>query len=158
MRTAALGREWDEETLAAWLRSAAITFDRPDDVAEEVTETLAANGVVAWFQGRSEFGPRALGHRSLLADPRDPANTERLNEVKGREQFRPVAPMVLAERAEELFSGGPIPSPFMLFTHDVAPGWRERVSLHQLHPLMLHAVLFRGGYVGQSLATARRWA
>jgi carbamoyltransferase len=127
MTTAALGPEWDEDELAAWLRAAAVEFDRPADLAEEVAETLAANGIVAWFQGRSEFGPRALGHRSLLADPRDPRNTERLNDVKGREQFRPVAPMVLAERASELFEGGPIPSPFMLFTHDVKPPWRGRI-------------------------------
>jgi carbamoyltransferase len=127
MRTAALGRSWDEDELAAWLRGAAIDFDRPGDVAEEVAETLAADGIVAWFQGASEFGPRALGHRSLLADPRSARNTERLNEVKGREQFRPVAPMVLAERAPELFEGGPIPSPFMLFTHDVKAPWRERI-------------------------------
>src|SRR4051794_11205643 len=78
MATAALGREWDEDELAAWLDRAGIDFERPDDVAEEVAETLAADGVVAWFQGRSEFGPRALGHRSLLADPRRTANLERL--------------------------------------------------------------------------------
>jgi carbamoyltransferase len=127
MTTAALGREWDEDELAAWLDAAAIAYERPDDVADAVAEELAANGIVAWFQGRSEFGPRALGHRSLLADPRDPLNTERLNEVKGREQFRPVAPMVLAERAAELFDAGPVPSPFMLFTHHVKDGWRERI-------------------------------
>ena len=88
---------------------------------------LADDGVVAWFQGRSEFGPRALGHRSLLADPRRPENLEKLNDIKGREQFRPVAPMVLAERAPEIFSGGPLPSPYMLFTHRVADAWRERI-------------------------------
>ena len=127
MPTAALGREWDTDALEAWLSGAAVPHERPDDVAEEAAAVLARNGVVAWFEGRSEFGPRALGHRSLLADPRDPANLERLNEVKGREQFRPVAPMVLQERAGEIFSGGPIPSPYMLFTHDVAPGWLERI-------------------------------
>ena len=83
---------------------------------------LADNGIVAWFQGRSEYGPRALGHRSLLAHPGYEANLERMNDVKGREQFRPVAPMVLLERAPEIFSRGPIPSPYMLFVHDVAPG------------------------------------
>ncbi|MEJ7704731.1 MAG: carbamoyltransferase C-terminal domain-containing protein [Geodermatophilaceae bacterium] len=88
---------------------------------------LAANGVVAWFQGRSEYGPRALGHRSLLAHPGHAANLERLNDVKGREQFRPVAPMVLAERADEIFSRGPMDSPYMLFVHDVAPEWRDRI-------------------------------
>jgi carbamoyltransferase len=54
-------------------------------------------------------------------------NLERLNAVKGREQFRPVAPMVLAERAAEIFSRGPLPSPYMLFVHDVAEQWRERI-------------------------------
>jgi carbamoyltransferase len=127
MTSAALGPEWGDDELAARLDAAAIAYKRPDDLAETVAEALADNGIVAWFQGRSEYGPRALGHRSLLADPRDPLNTERLNEVKGREQFRPVAPMVLAERAHELFDGGPLPSPFMLFTHRVEDGWRRRI-------------------------------
>jgi carbamoyltransferase len=127
MTTAALGRGWDDDALAARLDTAGVTFDRPADVADAVAEALAANGVVAWFQGRSEFGPRALGHRSLLADPRHAANLEKLNDIKGREQFRPVAPMVLAERAAEIFEGGPIPSPYMLFTHRVREGWAERI-------------------------------
>jgi carbamoyltransferase len=127
MRTAALGRGWDDDALAAWLDTAGIAYERSADVADAVAEALARNEIVAWFQGRSEYGPRALGHRSLLADPRDPANLERLNDVKGREQFRPVAPMVLAERAAELFEGGPIPSPYMLFTHRVREGWAERI-------------------------------
>jgi carbamoyltransferase len=127
MGSAALGRGWGADELEAWLRRAAVAHERPDDVAEEAAEILARDGVVAWFEGRAEFGPRALGHRSLLADPRDPANLERLNDVKGREQFRPVAPMVLAERAREIFSGGPVPSPYMLFTHEVAPEWGARI-------------------------------
>jgi carbamoyltransferase len=127
MGTAALGRGWDGDALAARLRTAGVAFEEPDDVADAVAEALAANQVVAWFQGRSEYGPRALGHRSLLADPRHPANLEKLNDIKGREQFRPVAPMVLAERAREIFDGGPIPSPYMLFTHGVRPGWAERI-------------------------------
>ena len=127
MTTAALGRGWEEDALAARLRTADVAFERPADVADAVAAALADNQVVAWFQGRSEFGPRALGHRSLLADPRLPGNLEKLNDIKGREQFRPVAPMVLAERAAEIFDAGPIPSPFMLFTHRVRPGWAERI-------------------------------
>jgi carbamoyltransferase len=127
MPTAALGRGWDDGALAAQLETAGVAFERPRDVADAVAEALAANQVVAWFQGRSEFGPRALGHRSLLADPRTAGNLEKLNDIKGREQFRPVAPMVLAERAADIFTGGPVPSPFMLFTHAVAPGWAERI-------------------------------
>jgi carbamoyltransferase len=126
MRTAALGRGWSDDALEERLRTAAVAYERPDDVAGAVAEALARNEIVAWFQGRSEYGPRALGHRSLLADPRAAVNLERLNDVKGREQFRPVAPMVLAERAAEIFEG-PLPSPFMLFTHDVRPGWAARI-------------------------------
>lgn len=123
----ALGRGFDDPQIEAALRTARVSYERVDDVAEVVAETLARDGIVAWFQGRSEYGPRALGHRSLLAHPGRPENLSRLNDVKGREQFRPVAPMVLLERAGDLFSRGPIPSPYMLFVHDVAPHWRDRI-------------------------------
>jgi carbamoyltransferase len=126
MPGAALGRGWTDDELAAWLATAKVPHERPADLADAVAEVLAADGVVAWFQGRSEYGPRALGHRSLLANATRAANLERLNDVKGREQFRPVAPMVLAERAAELFEG-PLPSPYMLFTQRVRPAWRERI-------------------------------
>lgn len=127
MSGADLGRGWTDEEIAAWLTTAQVPFERPEDVAEAVAECLADNGVVAWFQGRSEYGPRALGHRSLLAHPGHEKNLERMNDVKGREQFRPVAPMVLAERARDIFSRGPLPSPYMLFVHDVAKEWRDRI-------------------------------
>jgi carbamoyltransferase len=126
MPTAALGRGWADDELERRLETARVPYERPPDVAEAIAEVLAGDGVVAWYQGRSEYGPRALGHRSLLADPRSHANLERLNDIKGREQFRPVAPMVLLERAGDIFEG-PLPSPYMLFTHDVRPGWRERI-------------------------------
>jgi carbamoyltransferase len=127
MPSAALGRGFSDDDIAAALREAAIPHERPDDLAAAVGDALADDQLVGWYQGRSEFGPRALGNRSLLADPRRIDNLERLNTVKGREQFRPVAPMVLAERAAEIFSGGPIPSPYMLFVHDVADEWRSRI-------------------------------
>ncbi|MFO0593118.1 MAG: carbamoyltransferase C-terminal domain-containing protein [Polyangiaceae bacterium] len=127
MRTAALGRDFSDREIEESLRAAEIPYDRPVDIAEEVADVLAKDGVVAWFQGRSELGPRALGHRSLLANPARRVNLRRLNEIKGREQFRPVAPMVLLERAAEVFEGGPIPSPYMLFTHRVRPAWRDRI-------------------------------
>jgi carbamoyltransferase len=127
MATAALGPEWDDDAIEAALGAARVPAERPGDLAAAVADVIAADGVVAWFQGRSEFGPRALGHRSLLANATKPGNVERLNDVKGREQFRPVAPMVALERAAEIFQGGPIPSPYMLFTHRVAPAWRARI-------------------------------
>ena len=127
MPTAALGRSWTDDELEASLISAGIGYERPGDIAAAAAERLAADQVVAWFQGRSEYGPRALGRRSLLAHPGHQANLERLNAIKGREQFRPVAPMVLAGRAAEIFSGGPLPSPYMLFTHRVSRPWRDRI-------------------------------
>ncbi|MFZ5871989.1 MAG: carbamoyltransferase [Actinomycetota bacterium] len=127
MASAALGRGWSDDDLAAWLRRAAVPFTTPDDLAGEVADVLASDGVVAWFDGRSEFGPRALGQRSLMAHPGRAANLERLNDVKGREQFRPVAPMVLADRAAGIFTDGPLPSPYMLFVHRVRPEWREKI-------------------------------
>jgi carbamoyltransferase len=126
MATASLGRGWSDDEIREVLVEARVPFERPDDVAEEVAQRLADDQVVAWFQGRSEFGPRALGHRSLLADPRWEANLERLNDIKGREQFRPVAPMVTLERADEVFDG-PVPSPHMLFVHRVNDQWKDRI-------------------------------
>jgi carbamoyltransferase len=127
MPSAALGRGWTDDEIAAALAVAALPHERPHDLAATVGQALADNQLIGWFQGRSEYGPRALGNRSLLADPRHAENLERLNAVKGREQFRPVAPMVLAESAHEIFAGGPLPSPYMLFVHDVAETWRSRI-------------------------------
>jgi carbamoyltransferase len=121
-----LGREWSDDELEAELRRAALPYSRPGSIAVEAARVLAGNGIVGWFQGRSEYGPRALGHRSLLAHPGDADTTARMNDVKGREQFRPIAPMVRAERAPDIFSGV-LPSPYMLFVHDVKPEWRSRI-------------------------------
>lgn len=121
-----LGRGFEDAELEAWLTTASVPYERPPRIADAVADVLAENGVVAWFQGRSEYGPRALGHRSLLAHPGYRSNLERMNDVKGREQFRPIAPMVLVERAREIFEG-PIPSPYMLFTHRVALTWIDRI-------------------------------
>ncbi|PZG57097.1 carbamoyltransferase [Spongiactinospora gelatinilytica] len=127
MPGAALGRGWTDAELAAWLDAARVPYERPPDLPAAIAADLAEDRIVAWFQGRAEYGPRALGHRSLLAHPGHARNTERLNDVKGREQFRPIAPMVLAERASEIFARGPAESPYMLFVHDVRPEWRDRI-------------------------------
>ena len=126
MSSAALGRGWTDNELQEWLERADVEYTRPPDIARSVAEIIAADGIVAWFQGRSEFGPRALGHRSLFANPRRADNLRRLNDVKGREQFRPVAPMTTLERAPHIFEG-PFPSPYMLFVHRIKPGWAERI-------------------------------
>ncbi len=81
---------------------------------------------VLFLHGRAELGPRALGHRSILAPAVDPAMKDRLNEVKGREAYRPVAPICLEHRAADVFDPGTA-DPYMLFDHDVRPEWRNRV-------------------------------
>jgi carbamoyltransferase len=122
-----LGRGWSDAELEETLLAAGLPYERPRDLADAVARSLAAGKVVGWFEGRSEYGPRALGHRSLFVDPRDPENLQRMNAIKGRESFRPVAPMVTLDRASEIFEGV-IPSPYMLFVHRVRPEWRDRIA------------------------------
>jgi carbamoyltransferase len=100
---------------------------RSDDICGETARLLAQGHVFGWFQGRSEFGPRALGNRSILADPRTAEMKDKLNRrVKHRQAFRPFAPVVLAERAHEIFESDQ-ESPFMLLAERVRPEWRDRI-------------------------------
>jgi carbamoyltransferase len=126
MASAYLGPAYDDEQIRAALDHARLTYARPSDFAGAVSDQLAQGKVVGWFQGRMEFGPRALGARSILASPTDPQMTHRLNELKDREDFRPVAPAVLAEEADRYFVGCG-ESPFMLFVYDVRPEVADRV-------------------------------
>ncbi|HLM64060.1 MAG TPA: carbamoyltransferase C-terminal domain-containing protein [Acidimicrobiales bacterium] len=127
LRGADLGSGWSDDELEEVLRAAGLPYERPRDLADAVARRLAAGDVVGWFEGRSEYGPRALGHRSLLVDPRDAGNLQRMNDIKGRESFRPVAPMVALDQAADIFEGV-IPSPYMLFVHRVRPEWRGRIA------------------------------
>ena len=102
-------------------------------VRAEAAEALAAGKVVGWFQGGAECGPRALGNRSILADPRLPHIRDHINaRVKFREDFRPFAPSVLAEEAHIYFDCDHA-SPHMLLTAPVRPEWREKIPavVHQ---------------------------
>jgi carbamoyltransferase len=98
-----------------------------ENICAETAKLLSKGHVVGWFQGRSEFGPRALGNRSILADPRTPEMKDKLNKrVKHRQAFRPFAPIVLAERAHEIFEDHR-ESPFMLLAERVRPEWRQKI-------------------------------
>jgi carbamoyltransferase len=100
---------------------------------ERVAESLHRDGEpVVVLHDRAELGPRALGHRSIIAPATSPGMQDRLNRIKGREAYRPVAPICLEDRAPELFDPGS-PDPFMLFEHRVRPAWLERV------PAIVHA-------------------
>jgi carbamoyltransferase len=122
MRGAALGPRVPEHEVERWLSQVDVphrTFADRDELHRAVADHLAEGAVVGWFQGAMEFGPRALGHRSILADPRNPTVRERLNRsVKGREDFRPFAPCVLAEHAPTWFDLDH-PSPYMLLVAQV---------------------------------------
>ncbi len=91
----------------------------PGDGAEAAARTLTENGIVCWYEGRSEAGPRALGHRSIVADPTRRENWDRVNKVKGRHPWRPLAPSVLRESVSDWFFGTPADSPFMNFNAHV---------------------------------------
>jgi carbamoyltransferase len=95
-------------------------------VAEETADLLVKDKIIGWFQSRMEFGPRALGARSILASPIHPDMQALLNEIKDREDFRPVAPVVLEEEAGNWFVGADV-SPFMLFVHQVQPDKAKRI-------------------------------
>ncbi|MFL6664896.1 MAG: carbamoyltransferase [Rhizobacter sp.] len=130
MEHAYLGPGYDDGQIEQLLRWAKLPYRRAGDLAEETATLLAANKIIGWYQGRMEFGPRALGARSILASPIDPAMQSRLNELKDREDFRPVAPAVLEEELDRWFSpadanGGK--SPFMLFIYDVQRGQGAKI-------------------------------
>lgn len=125
-----LGPEYSEREVLAAVREAGLEPRKCKDAAREAADMIADGNIVGWFQGRMEFGPRALGNRSLLADPRRPDTRAILNRrVKHREDFRPFAPSVLAERADEWFDLGPHSKSheFMLFACPTKPGCAERI-------------------------------
>lgn len=126
MEHAFWGPSYSEEQIEAVLRRAKLPFRRLVDIAEETAELLVRDNILGWFQGAMEFGPRALGSRSILASPINPTMQDRLNGIKDREDFRPVAPVVLEEAAPHWFEGAG-PSPFMLFTYQVRPDRANKI-------------------------------
>ncbi|MBN4004267.1 carbamoyltransferase C-terminal domain-containing protein [Nostoc sp. LPT] len=124
------GPEFTTEEILLAIEESGLTARRSIDSAMEAADMVADGKVVGWFQGRMEFGPRALGNRSLLADPRYATTRELLNQkVKHREDFRPFGPSVLAEKAEKWFEIGRQSESlkYMLFTCPVRPEKREKI-------------------------------
>ena len=122
MQGAYLGTRWSDAEIEVALNDAKAVWTRVTndaELTEKVAKLLANGKVVGWFQGRMEYGPRALGARSILADPRNPEMQKKLNlKIKFREGFRPFAPSVLEEDMHEYFEFDR-PSPYMLFTAPV---------------------------------------
>ncbi len=122
-----LGPSYTDREIEEVLRRSGLQVRRLEDVADEAAELLVQDKILGWFQGRMEFGPRALGARSILASPINGAIQARLNQIKEREDFRPVAPVVLAEEASAWFRCNGVASPYMLFVYDVLPDKADRV-------------------------------
>lgn len=119
------GRSIDDDEITRTLAHYGVAWR--ETTADEIAGLIAANKVLGWFEGASETGPRALGHRSILADPRSAAMKDHLNAtVKFREGYRPYAPSVLAEHAREWFDLR-VDSPFMLMVCEVLPDKRALV-------------------------------
>jgi carbamoyltransferase len=115
------GPSFDDAAIESILKTYKLHYRRLEDVAPDVAELLAQGKIIGWFQGRMEFGPRALGSRSILADPRDPEmNTKVNNAVKFREWWRPFAPSFKREAASEYLESA-TDSPFMILTAQVRP-------------------------------------
>jgi carbamoyltransferase len=126
MKGAFLGPSFSDAEIAATLERLGARWERLDDaeLIKSVVEALGRGAVVGWFQGRMEFGPRALGARSILGDPRDPRMQSRMNlKIKFRESFRPFAPAVLTEHAANYFDLDR-PSPYMALVAPVADAVR----------------------------------
>ena len=116
-----LGPEFSDAQIETLLKSKNVTYRQCDrqELLQETARLIAEQKVIGWFQGRMEFGPRALGNRSIIADARNPKNQSIVNlKIKFRESFRPFAPTVLEDRAKEYFEFDR-PGPFMLFVANV---------------------------------------
>ncbi len=125
MRHAYLGTESSDAEIAKALETYKIRATHVADPAAAAAEMLASGKILGWFQGRMEFGPRALGSRSILADPRDPEMNAKVNNaVKFREWWRPFAPSMLSEVASEYLESA-TDSPFMVLTAQVRPEKRS---------------------------------
>lgn len=126
-----LGPEYSESEMAHALEAAGLTFQKSPNAGEEAAQAIADGQIIGWFQGAAEAGPRALGNRSILADPRPAASKDLINlKAKHREYFRPFAPAVLAEHASDWFEI-PRESPslrYMSFALPVRPERRQQVQ------------------------------
>src|SRR5262249_10571905 len=123
-----LGPGWTTEEIEALLKSYKLSYETLIDPAETGAELLAIGKILGWYQERGEFGPRALGNRSILADPRDPANRDKVNSaVKFREAWRPFAPSVLDEAASIYFDDY-CSAPFMTLTFRVKLSRKHEIA------------------------------
>jgi carbamoyltransferase len=135
-----LGPAFADDEIGLFLESMGASYERIDDepaLLDRVARLMTEEQVVGWFQGKMEYGPRALGCRSIIGDARSPHMQHKMNvKIKFRESFRPFAPCVLREYADRVFDfGADVDSPYMLLVAPVREQWRTRVSEADRHKL-----------------------
>jgi carbamoyltransferase len=126
MKHAYLGPEFSNEEIKENLDRHKLSYNHHDDITGVAAELLAKGNVIAWFQGKMEFGPRALGNRSILSTPAGDGTKDKVNMVKNRELWRPFGPSILANYAKEWFVNGE-ESPFMTLCFEVKEDKKELV-------------------------------
>ncbi|HUK82573.1 MAG TPA: carbamoyltransferase C-terminal domain-containing protein [Verrucomicrobiae bacterium] len=127
MQHAYLGPEYSNAEIEAALKKRDIRYETVASITNVASDLLAKGEVVAWFQGRMEFGPRALGNRSILGNPAMPGTADKINaQIKYRERWRPFCPSILDRAAPEILQSAH-PSPYMTFTFDIAEKWKSRI-------------------------------
>ena len=126
LESASLGPMFSNDTIIDTLKTLGIDYQLVDDIGSKVARLLVEGKTVDWFQGRMEAGPRALGNRSILGNPMERSMHDRLNAIKNREQWRPLAPSFLADRLAE-YMQDPSDSPFMLRAFIVKPEMRDKI-------------------------------
>jgi len=131
LRSVYLGPEYSDEEVRGAIEASKLRAKYVGDDVNEVADLIAKGNVVTWYQGRSELGPRALGNRSILADPRDKEMWKRLNAIKGMEFWRPLAPSLLEEDKDEYFVD-PVAHEFMILM------FRFRDSMSGRIPAVYH--------------------
>lgn len=130
MHGAYLGKEYTPDEIEVVLKESKVKYERLErsDLLTETAAEITKGSVVGWFQGRSEWGPRALGNRSILCHPGYPNMKDILNaRIKKREEFRPFAPVVIYERQSEIYECD-YPTPYMLHVYKTKPEWRDKLS------------------------------
>jgi carbamoyltransferase len=127
MTHAYYGPQYTNEEIEQELKLSGYSYTKEADICIRAAGLLANAKVVGWFQGRMEWGPRALGNRSILGNPTVPGTADRINEIiKFREKWRPFCPAILKEHCSRVY-GSSHPAPFMTIAFKALPGWKERI-------------------------------
>jgi carbamoyltransferase len=127
MEHAYLGLEIDSNEIESSIKKNNLTYTKSENITKEVSELISQNKIIAWIQGKAEYGPRSLGARSLLSNPTDEKMSDKMNKIKKRQYWRPFAPSILEEKVDDYFINHGMKSPFMLLKFQVKEEQKEKI-------------------------------